>query len=610
MAMAPRFLRNDLHVLLLFTLSCSAVHALVEPPSALGQDAVPGSVRTDSVRPLAETSAQKHLGDPSELTRYDFDLELIPLTKRFLLTERVRFVQREAKPLSELAFVTYADASGVLRSDGSEAVQLSSGRCEPPHDCRVQSERHGITRVHLERPLKRGEVLTVVMTLDGELPRISPERASFQAQTMETLSSLLSGAQAKDFGILAANDEMMSLGGFYAVLAPRRNGHWDTHTSAPIGDLTSDDVFHVTARVRAPSDMRVITPGITVAVRDLGHGVSEHEVHAALVRDFAVMASDRVISVEQSVGDVTVRAHVLPHSQASSDRVLRAACDSLALFEQTFGPYPYRELDVVEAPLVGGVGGVEFSGLVTVAQMLLEPTPGLDAQGLLGSLGLSAGGMFDSLKALLPDPAEMLDMVVAHEVAHQWWHVLVGSDSRREPFVDEGLAQWSALYFMERARGADMAKHAEQQLVLSYQTMRMLGEQDAAAHRPAEAFHSMLAYGGIVYGKAPLVYRELRQRLGDQAFLDTLRAYTERYAFARAERSAFIDMLARKRDAKAVRALARRWLDEAHGDHDLGTFSLGGADLGGLDLGGLLRGNGQGVPDLMKRLEQILRSSH
>ena len=606
----------QLSALPVLMLLASLSQAALSAEDAHAQDVASAGVPTGSVRPAAEESARKQLGVLEELTHYDLELELVPLTRRFTLTERVRFVNHEPLPLRELAFYTYADAYGAKRSDGSEAVQLVEGSCEQPRECKVSSEPHGITRVRLDRPLKRGESITVTLTLSGEAPVISAERASFMAQTMESFTSLMGGAMAKDFGILAANDEIMSLGGFYPVLAARRNGHWDTHTTMPIGDLTSDDVFHVSARIRAPSGMRVITPGVTAAVRDVGNGMSEHEVHAALVRDFAVMASDRLLTSEKRVGDVTVRAHVLPHSQANAPQVLQAAADSLALFEQTFGPYPYTELDVVEAPLVGGVGGVEFSGLVTVAQMLLQPDQRFDLNRLSSILSLAGGGATDSLKSLIPDSKEMLDLVVAHEVAHQWWHVLVGSDSRREPFTDEGLAQWSALYFLERARGSEVAKHAEQQLVTSYQTMRMLGNDDAPVSRPAESFPSMLAYGGIVYGKGPLVYRELRKAVGDEVFLGTLAEYVQRHAFGRAPKNAFLDMLARKANSKQVHALARRWLEETHGDQDLGTLNLGsagpggsglgGLDLGGLDLGGLLGGKGQSLPELMQQLDKLL----
>src|SRR5207248_3238311 len=113
----------------------------------------------------------------------------------------------------------------------------------------------------------------------------------------------------------------------------------------------------------------------------------------------------------------------------NGEAALDFAAAALRVFEARFGPYPYRYLDVVEAPIVGGAGGVEFSGLVTVASMFYRP-PSADTS-VIGKLMAGMGGAQGSI----------LEFTVAHEVAHQYWHGLVGSDSRQEPYLDESLAQ-------------------------------------------------------------------------------------------------------------------------------------------------------------------------
>ncbi len=36
-----------------------------------------------------------------------------------------------------------------------------------------------------------------------------------------------------------------------------------------------------------------------------------------------------------------------------------------------------------------------------------------------------------------------LQVIVAHETAHQWFYSLVGNDQERDPWLDEALASWS-----------------------------------------------------------------------------------------------------------------------------------------------------------------------
>lgn len=559
-----------------------------------------------SLRGSTEQQAADRLGPLSLLPEYDLNLDLDPARSSFRLREQIRFTNTHAElAADELMLVVYANMAGIKREDGLPAVTLIGGSCPSAAPCTVSAEGQGFIRVKLGSSLAPGESVTVALEMSGEVPVFSDERTGYGAQVMETMASLASREGPRDFGLLASGNGILSMGGFIAVLAPRQGGIWELSQPSQLGDLTSDDVANIGARIRVPKGMRVATPGLVVNRRAVDEKTDELVVEARLVRDFAVVASERFVTREREVQGVKVRVYLTQESAASLEQVLSAACDSLSLFESTFGGFPYTELEVAEAPLVGGVGGVEFSGLVTVARMLLAHGRGTseDPSALLQQVSGMLGAQSGMLET--PTPRETLDMVVAHEVAHQWWHVLVGSDSRHDPFVDEGLAQWSALHFLERRRSPKAAKRARNQLVMSYQMMRMLGERDRAVDRPVETFSTTMAYGALVYGKGPLVYRELRRLVGDAAFNVALRRYVARYSFAKAPRRAFIDLLKTKANAQQVDALADRWLEQANGDRDLGT--LGPATKGApkLDIASLLKGIG-GLPDLSALTKRLL----
>nr|MDQ3035548.1 hypothetical protein [Myxococcota bacterium] len=154
---------------------------------------------------------------------------------------------------------------------------------------------------------------------------------------------------------------------------------------------------------------------------------------------------------------------------------------------------------------------------------------------------------------------------------HQWWYGIVGSDAREHPWVDESLAQWSAMHWMETRYGAARAQEeGDRQVAMSYRMMRMMGVPDGAVDRAASAFTPPIAYAGLVYGKGPYLYGALRAELGDDAFFAGMRAYAARYRHREAPARGPIDTLATGPHAPRVRALARRWLDQHHGDDDLG----------------------------------------
>jgi len=410
-----------------------------------------------------------------------------------------------------------------------------------------------------------------------------------------------SSESAGDYGLLAIGDGIVSLGSFHAVLGRRKDGQWLRAPRTAMGDLGPDEVVHVRAHVHAPADLRIAVSGIEIApARDEVGGRRVTEIGAAAVRDFALLGGRTLESSARDVGGVSVRSHFLAQERAAGERVLDTAARSLALFERRFGPYPYVDLDVVEAALVGGAGGVEFAGLVTVASMLYRP-PDQGAGGIGALLGLLGGGKNDLLGGMRPLLETMLEFTVAHEVAHQYWHGLVGSDSREHPYLDEALAQYSALLYLEDRYGKERADHdAALQVKANYQMMRVLGQPDGPVDAPVDSFASPMAYAGLVYGKAPYLYDAVRREIGDEAFFAALREYADQQRFRIAPPGALVALFARGSHAAAVERIAHRWLEERHGDED-----LGGADLQGL-VGAILGDDAKELGPLLGLVQGML----
>lgn len=198
----------------------------------------------------------------------------------------------------------------------------------------------------------------------------------------------------------------------------------------------------------------------------------------------------------------------------------------------------------------------------------------------------------------------MIEFTTAHEVAHQWWHGIVGSDSREHPFQDEALAQYSAmLYVQDRYGDARAQRETRDQVTAGYHMMRLMGRADAAADQPVASFADTMSYGGVVYGKAPHLYPALRQAIGDRAFFAALRGYVSDHRFRVAPPRALYARMARGPRGARVNALVTRWLDETHGDDDLGQPDLGQM-LGGA--GGASDPQSQA---LLRQLQQVLGSS-
>ncbi len=116
------------------------------------------------------------------------------------------------------------------------------------------------------------------------------------------------------------------------------------------------------------------------------------------------------------------------------EQIVSTVADSLTYFEETFGPYPLDEMQVVTTQR-------GFS------------------QALLGFVTLSAlmvsGDSYYSWLLGLEDSRT----VIAHEVSHQWWGHMVGWSSYRDQWISEAMANFSAgLFARHRLTGQAAAQ--------------------------------------------------------------------------------------------------------------------------------------------------------
>jgi hypothetical protein len=514
---------------------------------------------TDDVRPdvLKNLSTA---GSLDELTLYDFDLVIGDDTRTFLVDERVYFQNRSSVALHDLVFRIYANTP-----PGRDPPEtFLRGHCVQTA-CNVQAEGRDVVVVHPVDPIAPGARLRVVLHLAGLLPLLDDKQLTMAAATNGAVQTMLGGSSdgPGDYGLLGSGDGILSFANFYPVIARHDGEAWDLDRST-MGDIGPDSLSHVRVHVELPAGYVVAASGVQThqAQSDARQRI---DFAAGCMRDFALLASSQFTSVERREGDVRVRSFFRTTERAMGEKILDATAWALADFEKRFGTYPYREIDTVEQALVGGVGGVEFAGLGTVASMFYKPAVRASDRSL--DTLLLGGSHADP--ALQDSAAEF---TTAHEVAHQWFHGIVGSDSRKHPWQDEALAQFSAMMYSEDRYGAARAKRdGDLNARASYEIMRVLGQPDGPVDAPAGT-HSQLVYGGLVYGKGPYYLDALRHRLGDANFFAALRNYVTQHYLAFATNEDFEQAMARAGGASAsdVNALSHRWLHETHGDDDLG----------------------------------------
>jgi hypothetical protein len=429
-------------------------------------------------------------------------------------------------------------------------------------------EKGPALRVFIDKALQPGETAIADFDFHATIPAQTEKKDLF-TETVDQLFDILNptgSANDRDYGIFSSNKDIINLGLWYAPLSKYDQEGWDEEAYSGIGDVSYFDPADFRVNITVPSEYSVATTGSQIKSLPGKKGQIEHQIESAMTRDFAIELSPKYEEKEVLQDLATIRSHYLSTHRESGEKVLDWAVKAFTYYEKAFGPYPYKELDVVEAPLYGGAGGVEFPGLVTISSMLYQEERNPETEDSLISL-MAGNPMFQQL----------LEFVVAHEVAHQWWNAVVGSNSKQHPFIDEAMANYSAVLYFENFYGREAA---EQQMTLqmkiNYQIHRLLGGKDQPVLLPASGFKGPLEYSAIVYGKGALYFDRLRTLVGDPVFFDAIKLYYNKFWFGIAGPDDFTKVLQQRApdQSKRIQALYTRWISELHGDEDIGPGTL------------------------------------
>ncbi len=328
-----------------------------------------------------------------------------------------------------------------------------------------------------------------------------------------------------DYTLFGYRQDILSLPDFYPMLAVHDDHGWHLDVAPTHADAVFSQVALYDVSLTVPAGMTVVASGSMAGKTDNADGtVTWHDVGGPL-REFAAIISDRYRVLSTTAYGTTVNAYYLPGDEVGAQAALWHAAAALRVYDDAFGPYPLAEFDVVEAPLAAR--GMEYPGMT-----------------LLGS-------------DLYTGDRRGLEFLIAHEVGHQWWYAQVGSDPIRQPWLDEGLTEYTAYTYYWRVHGRRRADALlNNRWLIPYQYAVDNG-LDAVVDQPADAFHS--SYEVIVYGKAALFFHVLQEAVGDETYYAILRAYLKQYKYKTATGDDFL-RVAEAVSGQDLQGLYNEWI--------------------------------------------------
>lgn len=418
--------------------------------------------------------------------------------------QRLVYTHRQDAPLSELHLNLYPNAP-CFGGEMTVNNVLVGGR---PARTSYERDRR-VLRIVLPAPLSAGEVTLVELDFALQVPQLEENR----------------------FQVLLYSKGILSLAGWYPSLAVLDGTGWhlDYPCRAEIGEVMLADSAFYTVQIRVPQTLVVAATGVQVAETTQEDGTRTLTYRSGPSRTFYLSASPEYQVIDGQAGEIAVHSYYLPGHGECAQWALEAAVAALDLYQGRYGLYPFAEFDVVEGDR--WYEAMEWPGVMVQASVFYD-----------GS-----------------DPA-CGEWFVAHEVAHQWWYNVVGSDPVAHPWLDEAFAQYSAMLYFRRLWPASAAQAYIQPII--YDRYAAYASQAAEVHldQPTTAFDDREAYYAVVYARGAMFLEALNQALGEQAFFAALQQYYQQNQFQIATPDQLKASL-RASDAAAVDALWAEWVD-------------------------------------------------
>lgn len=190
---------------------------------------------------------------------------------------------------------------------------------------------------------------------------------------------------------------------------------------------------------------------------------------------------------------------------------------AIGFYSDQVGEYPYHHATVVVTPLLAG-GGMEYPTITNITDV--------DRQ------------------------------VIIHEVGHNWFYGILGSNERNYPWMDESINNYyearcgyqSKLVKYNGLKGTFKSGGLNMSALFSsafggMQTQYLFSARnntDQPCNLQSQDYTD-LNYGTIIYGKASLAFLQLQRFLGDEVFDGMMRAYYQKWKFKHPLPSDFIE---------------------------------------------------------------------
>ena len=427
------------------------------------------------------------------ISSYKMDVILDDESKGLICNQTVNYINNTKQDLKNIYFHIYPNAFSKEEYAPFEKSQMNkaypNGFNEGYIDIKniliqnqkakynIEGNKEDILKICLDKPLKRNQPIEIDIKYRIKLPN--------------------------SVGRFGYGKDTINITNWFPIACVYDDKGWNTKSYETIGDPFYSDISNYNVTILAPSKYKIGSTGKVISYKT-NNKKSMYNIEAKKVRDFAFILSDK-FNIKK---DYTKNTEIITYNLDDKLSALATTIskDSIDIFSNLFGKYPYNTYSVIASDFY--IGGMEYPTLSMIDKTLYNPKNKF-----------------------------LLEYVIAHETAHQWWYSAVGNDEVNEPWLDEALTEYSTVLYFENKYGKETARKL-------IRTMEKQSKSYSSKDifKPSNKYKNSIDYSINVYTKGAVVIDNIRKEVGDKVFFKVLRQYFETYKFENANTKQFMEL--------------------------------------------------------------------
>ncbi len=489
----------------------------------------PAGAQAPSIGPQSPTGRQSSIGlqpsidpqPPTWLPRYDLNIHLDTNERLVRVGQRVSWTNRTHRPTDELVFNAHAHYAIPDSDIGLLAKTVELLRMAPSEAMTNEGAALEVKAVALSPTPNNGVIVAGMRGLDHhyksdnatalvvKLPR---EIGIGESVTVDLAFTVKLPARKGRWGQW---EGVTTLAQWLPVLAVYDEAGWHPVPFVPWHQPFFNEAGIYNVRLVLPADHKVASTGRIQQAKKLKDGWQELYIETTAARDFSLVCSQRFQEYAGRAGEVEIRVLALPEHETYAQEIVKIVGEALPVYERWFGKLPYPQITVVEAYF--GWNGNECGDMIMIDERIFH----------------------------FPKAARAyVDYLVTHELCHQWWYNVVGTNGYAETWMDEGLAT----YFSHRLINGKLGKNnglIQWPRALSwlpaihredFRNYGMIGVMARGEAKPTvtgrmEDFGHLVNLSAMTYDRGSKVVGMIEERLGETSFFDFMRQIYRKYRF-------------------------------------------------------------------------------